>query len=364
MQPSRPNPICFKKVEQVCVEYENKCNLSSLCFYPTGGLLYHYYANIFQFKLPTDRDCVTEKTMFSTPDIDGYFMIVPKKLDLNRLRVLNAYTTHKVALEAIEEALTKYNNNDALFDNIENLKERIIDYMEEYDKRKKKGNNNNEYSNQENFYDSVDNYKLSILFGKDSTKICDLDVHLNVVFKPLFKTFDNNGFFFNSNGTELVLNKWTTVKGYKHVFIVEPIVHLFDQLYALYHRNTMYNRKVIENVRDGKPLSRFVRREVQSGKLKMQKTAFRIKIFCNKVFKGLKINELFDKMKKKHFPGALDLFERRFYEEVKRKKIKTTKTFLKTYGEQLVEEFCDDVLNDVNVVCEKLRNIYLSKLKF
>jgi len=29
-----------------------------------------------------------------------------------------------------------------------------------------------------------------------------------------------------------------------------------------------------------------------------------------------------------------------------------------------VEEFCDDVLNDVNVVCEKLRNIYLSKLKF
>ena len=87
MQPSRPNPICFKKVEQVCVEYENKCNLSSLCFYPTGGLLYHYYANIFQFKLPTDRDCVTEKTMFSTPDIDGYFMIVPKKLDLTQVLV-------------------------------------------------------------------------------------------------------------------------------------------------------------------------------------------------------------------------------------------------------------------------------------
>ena len=231
-------------------------------------------------------------------------------------------------------------------------------------KEKKKGNKNNEYNNQQDFFDSVDNYELSILFGKDSTKICDFDVHLNVVFKPLFKTFENNGFFFNSNGKELVLNKWTTVKGYKHVFIVDPIVHLFDQLSTLYYRNTLFYRKIIENVRDGKLLERFPKIEVKYGRLKMQKTAFRIKIFCNKVFKGLKINELFDKMKKKHFPGALDLFERRFHKELKRKKIKTTKTFLETYGEQLVEEFCDDVLNDVNVVCEKLRNIYLSKLKF
>ena len=349
MQPTRPKPICFKGIEQVCIEYEKKCKLSSLCFYPTGGLLYHLYADICKFKLPMDLDCVTKKSMFNTPDIDGYFMIVPKNLDLTHIRQTDAYKTHKIALEVIEEALTKYDQNNPIHPILEMLEFDIKYLIENVD--------NDELNHPLVFYDMIRN--------PITTRMCDLDVHLNVVRKPLnFKrtTYEPEGFFLDTEGTELVLNKWTSLEGYNHVFIVEPIVHLFDQLATLYNRK-IGSTRLLKQIKKDEKLSNFHKRKVKTN-FKTQKTAFRIKIFSNAVFPNLTIKQLFEKMKNRHFEGALDIFEKYYQKESKMEQQNTNFHFLDVYGDKTIQQFCDDVLNQIHPFCNKLRNIYIAKLKF
>ena len=351
MEIKKPKPICFAKVENICLEYNEKCKLSSLAFYPTGGLLYHVYADILSFPLPADRDCITEKPMFSTPDIDGYFMIVPKNLDLNRIREADAHTTHEIALKAVIEAQAAYGITDELKNVLNMLTVKLEDFMEAYRKKEPP------IVSDEQYYDGLDGI---------STRLCKLDVHLNVVVKPLYNNIKNEkGFFFNSNGTELVLNRWTTVKGYNHVFIVDPIVHLFDQFYTLYIRSTGMFKKAIQDLSNNKPLSKsFKKFVVQDNRFKMEKTAFRIKVFCQNIYPLLTVNKLFQRMKGRHFKNALNIFESRYQEEAKKNNSTSGKTFLDTYGSETIESFCDRILNEVNLVCDQLKRIYMSKLKF
>ena len=351
MEIKKPKPICFAKVENICLEYNEKCKLSSLSFYPTGGLLYHVYADILSFPLPADRDCTYEKPMFSTPDIDGYFMIVPTKLNLNNIRKADAYTTYEIALEAVKEAQAAYRITDELKNVLSMLTVKLKDFMEASRKEEEVKDDHEEW------YDGVSGL---------STYSCKLDVHLNVVVKPLYNNVKNvTGFFFHSNGTELVLNKWTTVEGYNHVFIVDPIVHLFDQFYTLYIRSTGIFKKAIEDLLNNKPLkTRFKKLVIKYGRFKMDKTAFRIKVFCQNIYPLLTVNKLFQRMKGRHFKNALNIFESRYQEEAKKNNSTSGKTFLETYGSETIESFCDRVLNEVNLVCNQLNGIFMSELKF
>lgn len=344
MQPSRPSPICFAEVENICVDFNKKCKLSKMYFYPTGGLLYHYYSDVFGFPLPDDTECTTKKPMLSTPDIDGYFMILPNKINVKTLRKQDACYTHKIALEAIEEALPLFKDSP-MYDNLDMLKYQIEENMETFKKEDKN-----------DFPDDFDLKKKSL---------CKFDVHVNIVRKPLYNIkdgdFRSNGFFFGSNGTELVLSRWKNVLNYPHVIIIDPYAHLFDQLFTLFIRNTGNNKKVIEKIKYGKNLSNLYKRIIKMNKLKMQKTAFRIKVLCKNVFPRLTIRQLFGFMRYRHFEGAFEVFDVVYQEESKRLK-QEKNTFLNAYGKLTVVEFCDNVLKEMELVCDSLYDIYSSKL--
>ena len=347
----KPSSICFKEVEQFCSLLNAKCKLSTTSFYPTGGLLYHYYSDIFQFELPTDTDCATNKPMFSTPDIDGYFMILPHKINVKNIRQTNALMTYNIALEAVNEMLQVVNKQSQLYDDIEGLKISL-----QYEIQTKKDNKL-----------PTEEYGDILEFQQYASRLCKFDVYIDVVKKPIFSikdlTFEKmNGLFFGSDGTELVLHRWTTVPNYKNVFIVHPYAHLFDQLYTLFDRsNTFYTNKLkqVENNTISEMSKNVV---IRQGRLKMQKTAFRIKVFCNAVFPGLTINKLFQYMQNEHFEGILqfDLLHQKNLLSEKQLLPEKIPSFLETYGNQTIETFCDNVLVQVNVVCEKLRKIYTS----
>ena len=348
MQTTRPSSICFTEVENICIDFNKQCKLSKMYFYPTGGLLYHYYSDVFHFPLPKDEECTTKKPMFNTPDIDGYFMIIPNKINVKTLRSQDAYYTHEVALEAIEEALLLCKNS-SIYDNLETVKEQVLQNMETYK--------------------NADKNDLPDYFDIKNTPLCKFDVHLNIVRKPLYNIKDgdvNVSFFFASNGTELVLSQWTTVLNYPHVVIIDPYVHLFDQLFTLIIRNTGYDKSLIEKIEDEKQLLKYNKLHIQMNKLKMQKTAFRIKIFCKNVFPDLTVRQLFVFMKDKHFKGAFEVFDIVYQNDLKRLNLQND-TFLNVFGKFTLVDFCDNVLKQIDIVCDRLHDIYSSrsyKLKF
>lgn len=349
MQTTRPSSTCFNEVENICVDFNKQCKLSKMYFYPTGGLLYHYYSDLFHFPLPKDEECTTKKPMFNTPDIDGYFMIIPNKINVKTLRSQDAYYTHEVALEAIEEALLLFKNS-SIYDNLEIVKEQILQNMKTYK--------------------NADKNDLPDYFDIKNKSLCKFDVHLNIVRKPLYNIkdgdFRSNGFFFGSNGTELVLSRWKNVLNYPHVIIIDPYAHLFDQLFTLFIRNTGSNKSIIEKIKDEKKLPNYYKTSIKMNKLKMQKTAFRIKVLCKNVFPRLSIRQLFGFMRYRHFEGAFEVFDVVYQEEAKRLK-QENNTFLNAYGKLSIVEFCNNILKEMELVCDKLYDIYSSKsykLKF
>jgi len=356
MKIKKPSSMCFEEVENLCKNYNSKCKLSTIAFYPTGGLLYHYYADIFDFALPDNKDCVSGEPMYDTPDIDGYFMILPEKINLKTLRQNYARNTYEIGLEAVYEALKKIEKTELFsdfYEKLETLKLSLQDYLQL--------TTDSNIPQSDEYYDGVN------IGGEEQTKlICKFDVHVNIVKKPLFsmiltKKEEMKGYFFGSDGTELVLNRWTTVPNYKHVYIVDPRAHVYDQLYTVYDRSNKIWTKFLKQVEDGKINNKsFWRMMLQSGRFKMQKTAFRLKILCQNILPGMTISELFKHMEGKTFEGTVD------FDLLHEKISKETNGFLATYGRQTIEEFCNDRIKQVEKVCTKIQDLTTSQftLKF
>lgn len=261
-----------------------------------------------------------------------------------KIRSMDSLYTYFTAYEALKEALSHFDDSSILYNTLLTLfEERITPVIEA------------EQKGVLPMFD--DSYDDELTFKMDN---CKYDVHMNVLKKPFSSLKgDRMGYFYASNGSELVLNRWTKAYNYSNIFIVHPYAHIFDQLFTALSRSYP---DILQTFESNNKLSRFQRFLFENNLFKMQKTAFRLKVLCENVVPELTINKLFSKIK--CFDGTVESFDLKYQEKEKRKNRITKETFLEAVGDLTVVQYCEKLLKPFENVCSKLSNWKKYSLKF